>query len=514
MAEGERPEALPRGALWLRMLALGAVGAVAGLGQAPVSLPWATLAALGLAVSILLRAQTPGRAAALGWATGTGYFAATLFWIVEPFFVDAARHGWMAPFALAGMAGGLALFWAAAWGAAAWLAPRGGLWRGLAWAVALAVAEAARTYVMTGFPWALVGHVWAGWAPMQLGALAGPIGLTLLTALLPGVVVPLMSRPWRVAAALVPFAGVYLLGAWLGAQPLPERVEPPVLRLVQPNAPQHLKWNPDWAPVFFARQLDMTASPPGEPGAPTLVIWPETAVPYLLNSAAPALERVAVAAEGVPVILGIQRVEGVRAYNSMVRIGPGGVVEDVYDKHHLVPFGEYMPLPGLMRMLGLRAFTAQEGYGYSPGPGAALMELGGGLGAALPLICYEAIFPQDLRAAPGRADWILQITNDAWFGTLSGPYQHLAQARLRAVEQGLPFVRVANTGVSAVIDARGRVLAFLPLGQAGHLDAALPAALPPTVYARTGDLPVFLLLAGALAGLLVRRPGGLGRKSD
>ncbi len=509
-----RPEALPRGALWLRMLALGAVGALAGLGQAPVSLPWATLAALGLAVSILLRAQTPGRAAALGWATGTGYFAATLFWIVEPFFVDATRHGWMAPFALAGMAGGLALFWAAAWGVAAWLVPRGGLWRGLAWAVALTAAEAARSYVMTGFPWALAGHVWAGWAPMHLGALAGPIGLTLLTALAPGVLVPLMSRPGRAAAALLPFAAAYGLGAWLGAQPLPAEGDRPVLRLVQPNAPQHLKWNPDWAPVFFARQLELTAAGPGELGAPALVIWPETAVPYLLNSAAPALERVAAAASGGPVILGIQRTEGVRAYNSMVRVGAGGTVEDIYDKHHLVPFGEYMPLPGLMRTLGLRAFTAQEGYGYSPGSGAALLEPGAGLGRALPLICYEAIFPQDLRAAPGRADWILQITNDAWFGTLSGPYQHLAQARLRAVEQGLPLVRVANTGVSAVIDARGQIVASLPLGQAGHLDAALPAALPPTVYARLGDLPVLLVLAAALAGLLARRLGGAARKSD
>ncbi|MBD3766142.1 MAG: apolipoprotein N-acyltransferase, partial [Rhodobacterales bacterium] len=178
----------------------------------------------------------------------------------------------------------------------------------------------------------------------------------------------------------------------------------------------------------------------------------------------------------------------------------------VYDKHHLVPFGEYMPAGDLAYgMFGIAAFAAQQGAGYSPGPGARVLDLGGALGRVLPLICYEAVFPQDLHAAPERADWILQVTNDAWFGRWSGPFQHLAQARLRAVEQGLPLIRVANTGVSAVIDARGRVLRALPLGEAGFLDAALPAALPAPPHARWGDGPLVLLLAGLGLGLAVRR---------
>jgi apolipoprotein N-acyltransferase len=185
-------------------------------------------------------------------------------------------------------------------------------------------------------------------------------------------------------------------------------------------------------------------------------------------------------------------------------------VVQLYDKHHLVPFGEYIPFGDLaFDLFGLSAFAAQQGAGYSAGPGAVVLDLGPTLGSILPLICYEAVFPQDLRAASrtglGRADWILQITNDAWFGKLTGPWQHLAQARLRAIEQGLPLLRAANTGVSAVIDARGRVVAEIPLGMRAFVDAALPPALPPTPYARFGDWPLLLLLAGLGAALLIWR---------
>jgi apolipoprotein N-acyltransferase len=181
-------------------------------------------------------------------------------------------------------------------------------------------------------------------------------------------------------------------------------------------------------------------------------------------------------------------------------INPDATIGHIYDKHHLVPFGEYLPFGDFAyRWLGISAFAAQEGNGYSAGQGPVLLDLGPKLGLALPLICYEAVFPQDLRAAKGRANFIMQLTNDAWFGKLTGPWQHLAQARLRAIEQGLPFLRSANTGVSAVIDARGRVLSHLPMGVAGHLDTALPTALAATFYAGTGDLPFLVLLIGLLA---------------
>lgn len=478
-------------------------GMLAALGQAPVSLPWASLVGFGFVFYLFVNAPRARGAAWIGWAFGAGYFAATLFWIVEPFFVDLARDGWMAPFALLGMSGGLAIFWGLAMGAAHWLAPGGG-WRGaLAWAACLSIAELARSYVLTGFPWALIGHVWIGWGPMQLAAVTGPIGLTLLTLLAVALVMVAFSRRRVLALAmLVPFAALYGAGVWLGAQPVPDAGERPVVRLIQPNAAQRLKWDPDYAPVFFARQLEFTAAPAVR--KPDLIIWPETSVPTILNRAGPAFARIAEAAAGAPVVLGIQRFDSAKAYNSLVALDGTGAVTDVYDKAHLVPFGEYIPLAWLLGYTPLAGIVGDQGYGYTPGPGARVLDLGP-LGKMLPLICYEAIFPQDLNAAPERPDWLVQITNDAWFGQISGPYQHLAQARLRAVEQGLPMLRAANTGVSAVIDARGRVTVELGLGQAGYVDADLPPPLGETIYARTGDWAMSAVLLLLVLLLAARR---------
>jgi len=210
------------------------------------------------------------------------------------------------------------------------------------------------------------------------------------------------------------------------------------------------------------------------------------------------------AGHGAPVAVGLQRVEGTRGFNTMQVFDATGATLATYDKHHLVPFGEYIPLGDLAYdWFGLSAFAAQTGHAYSAGPGPQVLDLGPKLGKVLPLICYEAVFPQDLRTDT-RPGWLLQITNDAWFGTLTGPFQHAAQARLRAVEQGLPLVRVANTGVTEVVDARGRVTASLPFGMPGYLDALLPGPLPPTFYATWGELPALLLLAGCMAFAVVR----------
>lgn len=475
------------------------LGAGAALGQAPVGLPWATLLALGLVWHLFVLAETPRRAAWIGWAFGVGYFAGALFWIVEPFFVDIARHGWMAPFALVFTAGGFALFWGGAFALAKWLG-RGRWAQAVAFAVALAAVELLRSYLFTGFPWALIGHVWVGWAPMQLAAFVGPVGLTLLTVLAASLAAAAWPHWGRIALVLVPFAALYGLGAWQGARPVPGADDAPVVRLIQPNAPQHQKWDPAYAQQFYARQIAYTAAA-GEDGRPDLIVWPETSIPMVLNYADELLANVAEAAGGVPVVLGIQRLEGeVRAYNSLIVLDAAGEQVALYDKYHLVPFGEYLPLSSWFDTVGLNIFGS--GYGYSPGPGPRLLDLPGeGLGTVLPLICYEAIFPHDVNAAPARPDWLLQITNDAWFGRVSGPYQHLAQARLRAVEQGLPLVRVANTGVSAVIDARGRPVAALPLNEAGWRDVRLPGRTAPTFYAATGDWAVFAALFLIAAGL-------------
>ncbi|MCL7464912.1 apolipoprotein N-acyltransferase [Phaeovulum sp. NW3] len=499
-----------------------ALGAGVAAGQAPLGWWFVALPALAGLIAWILRAPSVAQAAWAGWAAGFGYALAAMFWIVEPFLVDPWVHGWMAPFALVLMAAGMGLFWALGTGLGAALAQRP-VARALGVAAGLALSDLLRSYLFTGFPWVLLGHVWVGTPVAQAAAVVGPVGLSLVTTLLaaglalawPGAGPrrtgggrAALRRLGPSALALVALAGLWAGGAARLATPEPARDTPIRLRLVQPNAPQHLKWHPDYRLDYFYRHLDLTAAPAD---APTdLVIWPETAVPFLLDRPGDGLAMIAEAAGGVPVALGVQRAEGLRYFNSLAVIGADAQPGAVYDKFHLVPFGEYIPFGDALARLGLRAFAAQEGNGYTPGPGARVLDLGP-LGRVQPLICYEAVFPQDLRAAPERPDWLMQVTNDAWFGNLSGPWQHLAQARLRAIETGLPLARAANTGVSAVIDGRGRVVAALGLDQAGVVDADLPAALPVTPYWIWGDGPVagaiLALIAGlALHGRRARRP--------
>ncbi|MEM5477016.1 apolipoprotein N-acyltransferase [Pacificibacter sp. AS14] len=459
-------------------------GLTGGLGQAPLQAWPIALIGLSIGAYLFVGAKTPRESAALGWWLGFGTFLSSIFWIAEPFLVEPARHGWMIPFALFGMAGGLALFWSAAF----YCSKRFGAGL-LTLTVFWSLAELLRGYLFTGFPWALPAYIWLDTPVAQLAAFVGPYGLTALTFGLAALFAhACLVRTLR--AALIPvlgFAALLGLGAWHLNSPVPQDT-PHSLRIVQPNATQHLKWDPAYIPIFFERALDLSA-----PEGADLVIWPETSIPTPLYAAETYLELVAERSGAATAVVGLQRVEGFQGYNSAAVIGANGTVEAIYDKRHLVPFGEYMPLPKLMTAIGLRTFTAQAGFGFSAGQDEMLFDFGA-LGKALPLICYEAIFPRDARSVE-RPDWLLQITNDAWFGTLTGPQQSLAQARFRAIETGLPMVRAANTGISAITDARGRIQAFIPLGQAGAVTAALPAALPPTFYARFGEQGVFGFLS-------------------
>ncbi len=393
------------------------------------------------------------------------------------------------------------------WGAARLSrAPEGRVWALIA---TLSLAEFARAYVLTGFPWAGLAQVWVDTRAAQMLAWGGPHLVALLStgaALAAG---QLLVSPWslrRTILGLLP-AACFVGGGYVADHLQPQPTETgKVVRLIQPNAPQHQKWDPDYVWQFFERQLVLTA----QGDRPDLIVWPETSVPQWLNNADPLLQQVAAAAGGTPVALGIRRAHGPRIFNSLLYLDETGAQASVYDKHHLVPFGEYVPFGDILAKFGIYGFAANAGQGFSAGIGPALVSMGA-LGKALPLICYEAVFPQDLNAAPERADFILQITNDAWFGARSGPYQHLAQARMRAIEQGVPLMRAANTGVSAVIDPRGQVVDSLPLGVSGLLDVPLPAPFSPTVYARFGDLPVFILLVLGL--LTVTLLQGLHRRN-
>lgn len=496
-------------ARWRNGAAAG-LGVFVALGQAPFDLPLLALPALATALVLCLRDTTIRQATTAGWAFGLGYFALTLHWIVEPFLVDVARHGWMAPFAVALLAGGMALFWGAAFWAAVRLAGEGALLRrGLALVVTLTVSEMLRSVILTGFPWGLLGTIWVDTPLRMLAAWIGPHGLGALTILIAvllaqGAVTPaIRSRIVSAGGGVVLLAMAYLVGSAL------ERTVPtmapagaPVVRLIQPNASQQQKWQADMIPVFWERQLDLTRRPANP--QPDVVIWPEVSVPYLLGTQPGSDAEIAAAASGAPVIVGAQRRDGSGLLNSLAVLSAGGAIGPVYDKHHLVPFGEYMPGGALARRLGLTGLATESVVGFSAGPGPQLLDLTSfGLGRALPLICYEVIFPRHARVQGQRPDWIVQITNDAWFGNFAGPQQHLAQARMRAVEQGLPLVRAANTGISAVIDPAGRIVAALALNTSGALDAALPAAQPETPFARYANLPLLGGLAAAFLALMV-----------
>ena len=477
--------------LWAQLCLALCGGAVGALAHAPNDLTPFILLPMLAGFALLRAAQSIPRALMFGWALGWAYFALTLNWITEPFQVDAATTGWMAPFALMLLALLLGAFWALALAFAKWAGGR-------AWmlVVAWTGAEMLRAYLFTGFPWAMLAQTLIDVQIGQALAWAGPHGMT--AALLGAAGLVMSTQRLFLSAAGAIAATIAVLVPVI--QP-PDTLTDHTVRLVQPNAPQTEKWDPARIPVFVNRQIEATAA--GE--VPDLVVWPETALPYLLENATPVLEAAAQAARGAPVVLGIQRRdEDGGYYNSLVVLDAAGQVAQTYDKHHLVPFGEYMPFKWLFRNIGIRALAERSDAGYIAGSGPGLLDFGA-LGAGLPLICYEAVFAHDVGSAPSRPAFLMQLTNDAWFGARSGPQQHLAQARMRAIEQGLPMMRAANTGISAMIDTRGRITKALPLNTAGFIDAPLPGPRAPTLYARTGDLPwVVLVLAGLIVAVLHR----------
>ncbi len=485
----------------VQLLICAGLGAIAALGQAPFGLWPATVTALALVFGLIRSVPDWRRAMVLCWAAGTGYFMLALFWIVEPFMVDVARHGWMAPFALFGLSFGLGIFWAFVGGITHRLAQQA-----IVFISVFVLMEALRTYALTGFPWAQIGHAFIDTGWLYWASVGGSLGLTALVALAAVGLWFLVEMSWMRACLALALPVALLAQAKIDPPALAP--DAPIIRLVQPNAPQHQKWDPTMIPVFFDRQLEFTSAV-AQGQQPDLIVWPETSIPVVLERAQASLSVIAAEAGGVPLVAGIQRLSDDRFYNSLILLDETGAVASVYDKHHLVPFGEYMPFRDTLERFGITGLAANSGGGYTPGPGPKVIDMGA-VGTALPLICYEGVFPHNVGGYEERPDFLLLITNDAWFGEALGPYQHLAQARLRSAEQGLPMVRAANTGVSAMIDATGRITHSLPLGEAGWIDAPLPPVLPITVYARIGDFPVIfvgLVLIGVATMRVLRVRG-------
>jgi apolipoprotein N-acyltransferase len=432
------------------------------------------------------RSHPASRAAAIGWWFGFGYFFAGLFWIGEAFLVEAEKFAWALPLAVIGLPTGLALFYGLG-AAAATLAWRPGLARVLALALTLSAAEWLRGHVLTGFPWSVLGYALTYPLPlMQSAAVFGIYGLTLwavVTFAAPLVLVAecrlgQRARSQRVAALLalaVPLCLAWAYGAFKLAEPAPPAVDGVRLRLVQPSIPQSEKWRPEKQREIFRDHLELTTRGPGG-GADGLagithVVWPEAAMPFLPLKSPEALQAIGeMLPPGAYLLSGALRVaepaspesERRGAYNSLMVFGPGGGLAALYDKIHLVPFGEYLPFQETLEGFGIEQLTRWRG-GFSTGRNPRpLLHVPGlpGIGA---LICYEAIFPAAVVQGSERPGVLINVTNDGWFGNTTGPHQHFHQARVRAVEEGLPLVRVANNGISAVIDPDGRVLADLGL---------------------------------------------------
>ena len=512
---------------WKRAAIALVAGALSALAMAPFN-AWPALFVSFPVVVWLIDGAGAGRlrgvpaAAMAGWWFGLGYFVPGLYWIGYAFLVDASTFAWLLPFAILGLPAYLALFTAFGFGLArlVWTSDAS---RVIALAASLTASEWLRGHVLTGFPWNAFGYALS--EPLALAQTASLIGLwgqTFLAVAIfasPGVLIDGSSRgrrPWiapLMALALLLTMGIF--GAIrLGLRPT-AMVANVKLRIMQPNLQQDVKFNYSAKAEVMQKYLTLSdrASGPQSSGVRdvNILIWPESAFPFFLTHEADAMAQIAdLLSKGTVLITGSVRAPDAppgtritRAYNSIYVIDHDGSILSIYDKLHLVPFGEFLPFQGWLESIGLVQLTKVQG-GFIPGMRRRALEVPHAP-RALPLICYEATFPGASVDRNERPGWIVNLTNDGWFGISTGPYQHLQQARLRAVEQGLPLVRAANTGISAVIDPLGRMVARLGLGFEGVLDSELPSAIPPTIYARAGDIPAAVIVVLGLIFSIRRR---------
>jgi apolipoprotein N-acyltransferase len=511
----------------LRVWLNPALAILAGLLAAVAFPPWGFWPGLfGYALMLWLAdnasTERPVRSAFFrGWLAGAAFFTVSCWWVAQAFMVDKENQGWMALPAVVLLAAGMALFWGAASALYKRIAPAHA-GRVFVFAAVFGVIEWLRGHVLTGFPWNLPGETFRAGSSMSQGAaLVGAYGMTTLTVFMYAAFAPLFAPGERKRrAGMAALGALSMLTLWIfGAARLSgasQRTTDLMVRVVQPDVPQQTKWRPGELQRIVQKYVNLTASP-GRRRLPDVVVWPEGALPgdikdILADDSWVKPEVAQALAPGETLFLGAYRSEpGAKGstvyYNSLIGLQRSGANDlrqvDVYDKYRLVPFGEYMPLDGLMGMLGVKTLT-HVGDSFSAGRQPSPMKIPGAP-AVQPLICYEGLYPGLARDGGQRPGWILNVSNDAWFGPTSGPYQHLNLASYRSIEAGVPMVRATPTGVSAVIDAYGRPLPNDEIGEreSGVIDALLPVTAPPTLYSRVGDLG-FLLLT--LAGLCFAVP--------
>jgi apolipoprotein N-acyltransferase len=496
---------------WQRLAVAMLAGAVAALSLPPLNL--LPVLALSFPVAVwLLDGSTAGRgrlswptlkaAFGAGWGFGFGYFVVGFWWLGAAFLVEDDAFAWALPLGVVGLPAALALFHGLGF-VIARLFWSNGTRRIFAFAGGMAAVEWLRGVILTGFPWNSLGQALAGpeWTA-QLASVVGLNGLTILALVLFAAPASLGSgetpfQRWRAPVlALAVLVTVSGFGFWRLQTNQVAMVPDLRIRIMQPNLSQREKHRLSGQEVL-SRYLKLSdrATTPGVSGIAdiTHLVWPESPFPFLLAREPQALSQIAGLLKPRTILItGAARSEDavgpndkVRYFNSMHVIGPDGAILDSYDKTHLVPFGEYLPFQGFFARLGLKQFVEVPG-GFEAGLRRKPLTIKG-MSAALPLICYEAIFPAELLAGSPRPSVLMNVTNDGWFGLTTGPYQHFAQARLRTIEFGIPLVRAANTGISAIIDPLGRIVNSLPLGVEGVVDGPLPQSLRTTIYSSVGD---------------------------
>ncbi len=531
---------------WRRRSIAFAAGALSALAMAPFN-AWPILFLTFPTLVWLIDGAGVGRwggvtaAAATGWWFGFGYFLAGLYWIGYAFLVDAPTFGWLLPIAVIGLPAVLAVYTALGVALARMLWVRGAV-RILALGVALTASEWLRGHLLTGFPWNAFGYaLTAPLALAQAASVCGIWGLTFIAIVVFASPATLSDdrtetrRPWSpIALSIAVLAALGGFGAWRLARTPTRLVDGVHLRIMQPNLQQDVRFNYSAKQEVMNRYIALSSRASGpQPQGPqsqgsqlqgsqsqgsksqgmgdtTQLIWPESPFPFFLTREADALAQITnLLPQGSVLITGAIRLadpdnpaqSGV--YNSIDVIDHTGSIAAVYDKVHLVPFGEYLPFEHVLERLGLEELTQQRG-GFLAGDRHRLIAVPGAP-TALPLICYEVIFPGEVMPPGERPGWIVNVTNDGWFGFSTGPYQHFQQARVSAIELGLPLARAANTGISAVVDPVGRIINSLPLAVEGVLDAPLPRAISAPIYARVGDAPALIVILIVFIAVVRRR---------
>jgi apolipoprotein N-acyltransferase len=513
---------------WRRWLIAFVAGALSVLALAPFN-AWPVLFLTFPTLVWLIDGAGVGRwggvgaAAATGWWFGFGYFVAGLYWIGYAFLVDAPTFGWLLPIAVIGLPAVAAVYTAFGVALARLLWTRDPR-RILALGAALTASEWLRGHLLTGFPWNAFGYALTEpLALAQSASLFGIWGLTFIAIVVFASPATLTDDPSETKRPWLPLMLGGIVLAVLGGYGVvrldrhPTRlVEGVHLRIMQPNLQQDVRFNYAAKQEVMDRYIALSSHAPGSSSQSqglqgvTHLIWPESPFPFFLTREADALAQITnLLAPGTVLVTGAVRLadpdnpaeSGV--YNSIYVIDHGGSLRAVYDKVHLVPFGEYLPFELFLERLGLQELTKQRG-GFLAGDRHRLLAVPGAP-LALPLICYEVIFPDEIAPSDKKPGWIVNVTNDGWFGISTGPYQHFQQARVTAIEEGLPLVRAANSGISAVVDPVGRIINSLPLGREGVLDAPLPQAIGAPVYARFGDAPAAIMIVIALIVVARRR---------